>query len=159
LAIINPIRDNPLDGEGIILIDEIDLHLHPKWQRMIVTKLREVFPNCQFLVSTHSPHVMTHVQPESLFLLSMTSDAGMVCERPSECYGKTVERILEDLMGLDTTRPDPVNLTLKQIFQQIDEGQLDQARATIAQLQNRIGDDPELSKAAVMAKRKELIGK
>jgi hypothetical protein len=60
---------------------------------------------------------------------------------------------------LDTTRPDPVNLTLKQIFQQIDEGQLDQARAAIAQLQNRIGDDPELSKAAVMAKRKELIGK
>ena len=159
LAIINPIRDNPLDGEGIILVDEIDLHLHPKWQRMIVTKLQEVFPNCQFLVSTHSPHVMTHVQPESLFLLSMTSNAGMVCERPSESYGKTVERILEDLMGLDTTRPDAVNSTLKQIFQHIDEGQLDLAKAAIAQLQNRIGDDPELSKAAVMAKRKELIGK
>ena len=159
LAIINPIRENPLEGEGVILIDEIDLHLHPKWQRMIVTKLGEVFPNCQFLLSTHSPHVMTHVQPESLFLLSMTPDAGMVCERPLESYGKTVERILEDLMGLVTTRPDAVNEALKQIFQQIDEGQLDQVKALIAQLQNRIGDDPELSKAAVLVKRKELIGK
>lgn len=159
LAIINPLRDNPLDGEGIILIDEIDLHLHPKWQRMIVTHLRKVFPNCQFLVSTHSPHVMTHVHPENLFLLRMTTDAGMVCERPSESYGKTVERILEDLMGLETTRPDDVSEALQQIYQHIDEGQLDQARTSIAQLQHRIGGDPELSKALVLIRRKELIGK
>lgn len=56
----NPQLDNPLEGGGVILIDEIDLHLHPKWQRMIVTKLGDVFPNCQFLLSTHSPHVITH---------------------------------------------------------------------------------------------------
>ena len=68
MAIANPVRKNPLEGEGIILIDEIDLHLHPKWQRMVVPKLVKVFPNCQFLISTHSPHVITHVQPENLFL-------------------------------------------------------------------------------------------
>lgn len=68
MAIANPTGD-PLQGEGIILIDEIDLHLHPKWQRMIVPKLLEVFPNCQFIISTHSPHVLTHIQPENIFLL------------------------------------------------------------------------------------------
>lgn len=159
LAIINPKRDNPLEGEGIILIDEIDLHLHPKWQRMIVPKLQKVFPNCQFLVSTHSPHVMTHVQPENLFLLRMSPETGMVCERPTESYGKTVERVLEDLMGLETTRPDDVSKALRQIYRHIDDGQLDQARKLIAQLHSRIGGDPELSKASVLIKRKELIGK
>lgn len=55
LAIANPVLRNPLDGEGVVLIDEIDLHLHPKWQRLVVPKLRTVFPNCQFVISTHSP--------------------------------------------------------------------------------------------------------
>jgi predicted ATP-binding protein involved in virulence len=159
LAIINPICDNPLDGEGIILIDEIDLHLHPKWQRMIIIKLREVFPNCQFLLSTHSPHVITHAQPENIYLLSMQSDLGMVCDQPSESYGKTVERILEDLMGLETTRPDEVSEALGLIYQHIDEGRLDQAKTSITELQSRIGSDPDLIKATVLIKRKELIGK
>ncbi len=108
LAIINPLRDNPLEGEGVVLIDEIDLHLHPKWQRMLIPKLMDVFPNCQFLISTHSPHVITHVQADNLFLLKMT-DQGLEALKASESYGKTVERILEDLMGLDTTRPDEVD--------------------------------------------------
>lgn len=159
LSIANPQRDNPLEGEGIVLIDEIDLHLHPKWQRLIVPKLQEVFPNCQFLVSTHSPHVMTHVQPENLFLLRMTPETGMVCEQPSESYGKTVERILEDLMGLETTRPDTVMETLKRIYDDINCGALDTAKQGIDDLQQQIGSDPDLLKASVLIKRKEVIGK
>jgi len=69
MAIANPTLANPLEGNGIILIDEIDLHLHPTWQRMIVPRLVEVFPNCQFILSTHSPHVLTHVKPENIFIL------------------------------------------------------------------------------------------
>jgi predicted ATP-binding protein involved in virulence len=159
LSIANPLRDNPLEGEGVILIDEIDLHLHPKWQRMLIPKLREVFPNCQFLLSTHSPHVLTHAQPENIFLLRMLPDVGMTCEHPSESYGKTVDRILEDLMGLETTRPDEVTKALQQIYQHIDAGQLDKARTSIGELENRIGGDPDLIKASVLIKRKELIGK
>lgn len=158
LAIANPIRDNPLDGEGVILIDEIDLHLHPKWQRMVIPKLTEVFTNCQFLISTHSPHVITHVQPESLFLLSMTPQ-GLEALRPSESYGKTTERILEDLMGLETTRPDEVTAAIKRIYDQIGREHLDEARVSIRNLGERIGEDPELVKANVLIKRKELIGK
>jgi len=81
MAIANPVSTTPLLGSGIVLIDEIDLHLHPKWQRMIVPKLLNVFPNCQFIISTHSPHVITHVQPECLFLLKQT-EAGIVAEKP-----------------------------------------------------------------------------
>ena len=55
MAIANPGLDDPLKGRGVVLIDEIDLHLHPGWQRHVVSALEETFPNCQFLVSTHSP--------------------------------------------------------------------------------------------------------
>lgn len=158
LAIANPERSDPLEGEGIILIDEIDLHLHPKWQRMIVPRLLEVFPKCQFIISTHSPHVITHVQPESLYLLKQT-DSGIVAERPAESYGKNVDRILEDLMGLETTRPDRVSSSLHDIYDEINQGQFADARQKIAEMKAEIGEDPELVKAEVLIKRKEIIGK
>jgi len=158
MAIANPDSAKPLEGSGIVLIDEIDLHLHPRWQRMIVPKLLEVFPNCQFILSTHSPHVITHVQPESLFLLEQT-DSGIVARKPDESYGKTVDRVLEDLMGLETTRPDKVAIDLHSIFEAIDAGKLEEARNQITTLMQKIGADPELVKAEVLIKRRELIGK
>lgn len=56
LVMANPVG-NPLDGNGIVLIDEVDLHLHPQWQTEVLSKLTRTFPNCQFFVSTHSPIV------------------------------------------------------------------------------------------------------
>ena len=158
MAIANPMRDDPLDGEGVILIDEIDLHLHPKWQREVIVNLPRVFPNCQFLISTHSPHIITHVQPESLYLLNMKKD-GLECLRPSESYGKTVERVLEDLMGLETTRPEEVGKIFRRIYSQIESGRLKDAKALVEETRERIGNDSELLKADVLIKRKELIGK
>ena len=158
MAIANPDSTKPLKGSGIVLIDEIDLHLHPNWQRTIVPKLLDVFPNCQFIISTHSPHVITHVQPENLFLLKQT-DSGIVVEKPDESYGKNVDRVLEDLMGLKTTRPDKVASDLHSIFEVIDAGKLKDAQKMIAELKQIIGADPELVKAGVLIKRRELIGK
>ena len=159
MAIANPDFTKPLEGSGIVLIDEIDLHLHPNWQRTIVPKLLDVFPNCQFIISTHSPHVITHVQqPECLFLLKQT-DLGIVVDKPDESYGKNVDRVLEDLMGLKTTRPEEVAYELDSIFKTIDIGNLDDAQKKIAKLKLKIGADPELVKAEVLMKRRELIGK
>ena len=158
MAIANPDSTKPLEGSGIVLIDEIDLHLHPRWQRIIVDKLLEVFPNCQFIISTHSPHVITHVQPESLFLLEQT-DSGIVVRKPNESYGKNVDRVLEDLMGLETTRPNEVDSDLSRIFKTIDAGKLEDARSQITNLRQKIGADPELVKAEVLIKRRELISK
>ena len=158
IAIANPKRDNVLEGEGIILIDEIDLHFHPKWQRMIIPKLLEVFPNCQFIISTHSPNVITHVKPESLYLLEQ-EQGNITASKPQESYGKTVERILEDLMGLTTTRPDKINIELHQIYDNIQQGNLDEAKQMIVFVRKEIADDPELIKAEVLIKRKEIIGK
>jgi predicted ATP-binding protein involved in virulence len=166
MAITNPVRENPLDGDGVVLIDEIDLHLHPKWQRIVVPRLIEVFPNCQFIISTHSPHVITHVHPDNLYVLKQT-EAGAIAERPSESYGKTVDRVLEDLMGLATTRPDKVTKSLQELYELISLGQLEQAKQLLAIMTGEIdgdpdfliGSDPDLVKAEVWIKRKESIGR
>ena len=158
MAILNPSRANPLKGDGIILIDEIDLHLHPKWQRKVISNLVGVFPNCQFLITTHSPHIITHVKQENLFLLSVRKNK-LTLITPTEFYGKTVERVLEDLMGLETTRPEEVQKDLRELYETIDSNDFEEARELIGELEKQIGEDSELVKAKVLIKRKELIGK
>ena len=157
LAIANP-QGNPLLGKGIILIDEIDLHLHPKWQQMIVPQLLKVFPNCQFILSTHSPHVLTHIKPENIFLLKQT-EGQITVDQPSESYGKNVDRILEDLMELNTTRPSQVSSDLHKIYEMIEQNQLEEAKQAIGKMKKQIGDDPDLVRATVLIRRKEVIGK
>ena len=158
LAIANPHMDNALHGEGVVLIDEIDMHLHPLWQRGIISKLGDVFPNCQFIISTHSPHILNHVQPEHIFLLTDTPQ-GISCAQPSESYGKNVDRLLEDLMGLEQTRPTAVAHSLHHLFKTIQQGNIKEAQHLITNLTDEIGDDPELVKAEVLMKRMELIQK
>ncbi len=69
LAMAYPDRENPLDGEAIVLIDEIELHLHPDWQRRVLGALRSTFPSCQFIVTTHSPQVLSEVQNDAVVLV------------------------------------------------------------------------------------------
>lgn len=157
LAIANPNVVNALNGRGIVLIDEIDLHLHPAWQPRVISNLPKAFPNCQFVVSTHSPQIISHVPAGNLFLLSQTSD-GIKCSKANESYGKNTDRILEDLMGVDA-RPHEIKLQLRKLYQMIERGELDLAKSTAARIKERIGDDPELTKAGVLIRRKELIGK
>lgn len=157
LAIANPLGD-PLTGQGIVLLDEIDLHLHPQWQRLIISRLTAIFPNCQFIVSTHSPHVLTHVHPEKILLLQ-NQDGQIQVRQAAESYGKTVDRILEDLMELSTTRPAQVEADLQQIFDWLEANQIEAAKEGIRRIKQEIGEDPDLVKAEVLIRRKELIGR
>jgi len=156
-AIANPSKDKPQHGKGIVLIDEIDLHLHPAWQRMIIPKLQETFPNCQFIISTHSPQILSHVKPENIFLLNNTTGKIDV-SKPSESYGKNSDRILEDIMRVDA-RPTKEKEMLHKLFVEIQKGNLKEARKMSNELHSLIGEDSELVKASVLIKRKEIIGK
>lgn len=80
MAALNPVSANPLEGTGLVLIDEIDLHLHPKWQDMIVPKLLNVFPNCQFILSTNSSNVINSVKREDIFVFK-SGEAGNTIEK------------------------------------------------------------------------------
>ncbi len=158
LAIANPNAENALEGKGIVLIDEIDLHLHPARQRKVITDLPKTFPNCQFLVSTHSPQIVSHIAPENVFLLYQTPDGIINYEKANESYGKNTDRILEDLMKVDA-RPANVKKDIAELFESIKQGKVNQAKMMIASLNGQIGDDPELTGAGVLIRRKELIGK
>jgi len=97
LSLANPELEDPLQGAGVILIDEVELHLHPQWQREVVEKLRVTFPNIQFILTTHSPFVMQSVHSgEELILLDGQPLADL--------ENRGVEEISRALMGID--RPD-----------------------------------------------------
>lgn len=158
LFMANPGMENPLEGDGIVMIDEIDLHLHPSWQRVIVSKLTEVFPNCQFIVTTHSPQILSHVKAEHIFLLKQEDD-NMTVTKPTESYGKSSDRQLEDILGVDA-RPLAIKNELHQLFKLIQDGNLDKANILMDKLENEIeGREVELVKANVLIKRKEILGK
>jgi predicted ATP-binding protein involved in virulence len=158
LAIANPGLSNPLEGSGVVLIDEIELHLHPKWQREIIPALTRTFPNCQFIVTTHSPQVISEVKPESVYILEKT-DEGVVAKRPESSFGRDSNRILEDLMGVPE-RPLEIKESLLKLFRLIDQGELDAARELRQHLADEIGaDEPEFVKADVFIRRKEVLNR
>lgn len=159
LAIANPALANPLEGEGVVLIDEIELHLHPAWQRMIIPRLEEAFPHCQFIVSTHSPQVISEVRPEGVVLLERRPGEGIVALHASASYGRDSNRILEDLMGVPE-RPGPIKEKLREYFRLIDTNALEEARRMRQQLEQEIGrDEPEFARADVLMRRKELLNR
>jgi predicted ATP-binding protein involved in virulence len=158
LAIANPGIADPLQGEGIVLIDEIELHFHPKLQRGILPTLSSTFPNCQFIVSTHSPQIVSDVQPDAIYLLQQTP-TGLTASHAVSSYGRDSNQILEDLMGVPD-RPKHIKSKLQQLFRLIDDGNLDAAQELKKQLEMQIGlDEPEFAKADVMIGRKEILGR
>lgn len=86
---------------GIVLIDEIDLYLHPKWQRSIVQDLKDAFPNIQFIVTTHSPFIVQSLKADELINL----DGNNATEDP---INKSIEEVVEDEMGLEEVRIDEI---------------------------------------------------
>ena len=158
LAIANPGLENPLTGEGVVMIDEIELHLHPTWQRKIIPSLTRTFPNLQFIFTTHSPQVISHVQPESIYLLESTSE-GIVAKRPESSFGRDSNRILEDIMGVDA-RPPEIKNKLLELFRIIETGELELAKQLSQKIAQEIGsDEPELIKAAVSIRRQEILNR
>ncbi len=157
LSMANPNATNPLSGEGIVLIDEVDLHLHPAWQRLVIPKLTELFPNCQFVISTHSPQVISHTPPQSIFLLNVDK-SGIHYSKALESYGMNTDRILEDLLGV-TARPKREKQMIESIYRHIQEGNIEAATSIIENLLVSVGNDPELLKAQTLIKRKSIIGK
>ncbi|MBD2776307.1 AAA family ATPase [Iningainema tapete] len=158
LAIANPVSANPLQGTGVVLIDEIELHLHPRWQRQIIPALTTTFPNCQFIFTTHSPQVLSHIKPEGIYLLTRT-DEGIIAQQPESSFGRDSNQILEDIMDVPE-RPTEIQENLAQMFRLIDEGNLSGARQLRQNLANEIGeDDPEFVRADVLIRRKEILNR
>lgn len=97
LVLANPSLPNPLRGEGIVLIDEIDLHLHPQWQLSAISKLTQTFPNCQFIITTHSPIVASDTSGKVFGL----SNGELT---PIRTYGRNADTILSEYFDVPHPR-------------------------------------------------------
>jgi predicted ATP-binding protein involved in virulence len=141
----NPELDNPLkDGKAIVLIDELDLHLHPIWQRTIVKDLTTTFPNCQFIATTHSPLVVGEVKPPGLSLIVQENNQIAVLQKGIQGYGLASNWILEHLMGA-TSRNASTQAQINLVEDALEEGDLELARSQLEQLKTMIQcDDDEV---------------
>lgn len=139
LSLLNTKRDDPLFGEGVVLIDEIDLHLHPKWQRTVVASLERTFPNCQFIITTHSPQVIGELNPESVLLLR----DGCLLGHAERSLGLSSGEVLEELME-GAARNATVDAELKTIRAMVDNDDIKPAQGSLDTLRLKVGDIPEV---------------
>ena len=109
---------------SIILIDEPELSLHPKWQQRIVDVYRKIGKNNQIIIATHSSHILGSVKKENIMLLDKDGEGKIVIKTGDELYdsyGQPTERILEDIMGLKTTRNQEIFDKLEKIREMVNE--------------------------------------
>lgn len=135
LAIANPSLDNKLEGEGIVLIDEIDLHLHPQWQRKLLPALTHTFPNIQFIVTTHSPQVLSHLSRESVFLL----EDNEISDREIYTEGRDSNSILLDAFQVPEIDKE-YEVEIKEIYNLISKYDVENALKKLENLKDKRGE-------------------
>lgn len=127
------------DFDGIILIDEVEVHLHPEWQERITSVLCNTFPKAQFIVTTHSPHVIQTAEPNVVIALCLDENnnvrvRGDISTGMFGFKGWTVEEILYDVMGMKTLRTEMYRCLIDKFGKAIDDEDVETAKAVYAEL-------------------------
>jgi predicted ATP-binding protein involved in virulence len=142
-------EDSVQKTRGIVLIDEVDQHLHPGWQQRILLALREAFPKVQFIVTTHSPEVLSTVESRQIRIL----EDGLCYAAPPGSLGAESQRLLQDVLGLRNLRPPiPAVEELKAYLALVDQEQWDSPRAKELRLildERYQGQEPSLIEADI----------
>ena len=121
------------DAPGLVCIDEIELHLHPAWQREILTALMELFPRCQFVVTTHSPQIIGSVAARHVRLLSSDEEGSIDATEPIASKGRDTNYVLAGIM--DTPEQDPqVDDLFDKFDRLVDDGSFDKADEVLDRL-------------------------
>lgn len=146
LVIANPGLTKPLEGEGVVLIDEIELHLHPAWQRRIVPALEKTFPGIQFILTTHSPQVVSEIARSQVFLLE---NFKVIREVP-HTLGRDSNTLLQDVFNVPE-RPEAAKLEFEKLYRILDNPQKrEEAKGLLQEMSQKYGaDDPEIQRATL----------
>lgn len=152
LAMANPSSD-PLMGEGIVLIDEVDLHLHPQWQQCIVSRLVETFPNCQFFITSHSPIVASDVNGK---VFSIKNGEIM----PQHTYGRLSSNILTSSFEVTSLRNPFVQALFDAGYEALDRNDLNLYTRNLTQLSDILGaDDIDITGLRIEKLRREKLAR
>ena len=158
----NPHLDDPLQSEAVVLIDEVELHLHPSWQQRILTDLTRTFPNTQFIVSTHSPQVLTTVKPEHVVELGREQDGIVAGSAAAPTYGAEAGDVLATVMGVDQRPSGNDNEFVEKLARYTDlvadgKGESQQAVSLREKLDELSPRDPALDRADIEIRRRKLF--
>lgn len=139
-----PTSPDPLREASVVLIDEIDLHLHPRWQRDLIGYLDRHFPNVQFIASAHSPLVVQAAQDANIVVLRRDGDSVVIENDPQSVQGWRIDQILtSDLFGLPSARPPHIEPLLAERRRLLAQPSLSaEQRARVAELEAAIGPLP-----------------
>ena len=154
MSLLNPdLMEKALtETPGLVMIDEVDLHLHPTWQERILEDLMTIFPCVQFIVTTHAPIVINSIRSDNLILLKDNQP-----ERAAlEVYGKDANSIIQTVMH-SNERPERVKILFDDFYKAVDEGRLENARIILNTIEDEIGtDDPEAAACEVQLSLEEV---
>ena len=136
MAVLNPhlLDDVTKKTPGVVLIDEIDQHLHPRWQKNILRSLMKIFPKVQFIVTTHSPIVISSAVRSQLILFDNEK-----CSYIDDSYGKDSNSVLVEIMGV-SLRPEDVQKKLDRFYETLDDEEFDKAKEILGQLTEMLGE-------------------
>ena len=162
MAQANPhLAEQAIESQAIVLIDEVELHLHPMWQQHILVDLMATFPNAQLIVTTHSPQVLTTVKPQHL--IKLQRDNGKIIAKPTDSYsyGAKSSKVLTRIMGVDERPPNEFTQLLNKYYDLIENnlGESEAALKLRQQLNELSGDDPELISAKMEIRRLRVLNK
>lgn len=141
-----PDSRNPLAEPAVVLVDEIDLHLHPTWQRALMSYLSERFPNTQFIATAHSPLVVQAASDANVVLLRREgeSDHVVIDNNVKDIHGWRVDQILtSDLFGLESARPPHLEPLLAERTKILSKSRLTKKdKARLEEIETEIGALP-----------------
>lgn len=156
MAVLNPtLGDQVLDETpGVVLIDEVDLHLHPQWQQTILSDLQAIFPNVQFIVSSHAPAVINSVPREQIRIL----DYGEIYMPAAQTYGRDANSILREVMKV-SERPADVVQRLDAFYACMDENDHEEADKMLTEIEEIVGtNDPDIAAARTALDLEKMLG-
>ncbi len=155
MAVLNPILgDQVLEKTpGIVLIDEIDLHLHPQWQQTILSDLHAIFPGVQFIVTSHAPAVINSISREQIRIL----DNGEIYLPVTQTYGRDANSILREVMKV-SERPADIKNRLNSFYAYMDEKKYDEADKVLKEIEDIVGmTDPDIASARASLELEKLL--
>ncbi len=151
----------PSKTAGIVLIDEIDLHLHPKWQQHVIADFRQCFPKMQFIITTHSPAVLSTVKKENIREIKVDFNTGKsTANQPLvQSYGESIADTLETIMDVSARPDNPLVHDLNNYLDWAENGDLSEDKqAQRKALENELGKShTDLSMADLIIRRRKIL--
>lgn len=139
---------------GVVLIDEIDLHLHPQWQQTILSDLHAIFPEVQFIVSSHAPAVINSVPREQIRIL----DQGEIYMPAAQTYGRDANSILREVMNV-SERPADIKQRMDLFYAYMDENNYKEADKVLTEIEAIVGTtDPDIAAARTSLDLERILG-